>query len=130
MITDWTITPIEPCTIRPATRATRWTGEMRKRSITPRLMSSITGMQRATVHRHLTDAAELVECAGHVAVALGLGQLDVDGVATQVGLEPLGRALGHHATAVHDRELRGEVVGLLEVVGGEQDREALVARQA
>ena len=37
-----------------------------------------------------------------------------------------GRALDHDPAAVDDRELRGEPVGLLEVVGGEQDRHPLL----
>ncbi len=47
----------------------------------------------------------------------------------QFALQLVRGALGDDAAAVDDRESGGELVGLLEVVGGEQDRHLLLARQ-
>jgi hypothetical protein len=54
---------------------------------------------------------------------------DVDRVAVELGLEGLGRAAGDDPAVVDDGEVVGQVVGLLEIVGGQQDREPAVARQ-
>ena len=51
----------------------------------------------------------------------------MDRVAPQVSLELLRRALDHDAPAIDDRQLRGEPVGLLEIVGRQQDRHLLLA---
>ncbi len=45
---------------------------------------------------------------------------------SQRALQLVGRARGDDAPAVDDRELRGELVGLLEVVRREQDRQLLL----
>ena len=45
--------------------------------------------------------------------------------APTVGLELLGRALAHDAAVVDDRDAPGQLVGLLEVLGGEEDGGAL-----
>ena len=45
-------------------------------------------------------------------------------------LERLGRALGDDPPAVDDPDAVGELVGLLEVLGGEEDGRALVALRA
>ena len=47
----------------------------------------------------------------------------------ELSLELFRGALGDDAPLVHDRHLVGETVGLLQVVGGEQDGEALVPGQ-
>ena len=57
-------------------------------------------------------------------------ELDLDGVALELALERVRRALGDDPAAVDDGQLRGQPVGLLEVVGGEQDRHPLVAGEA
>jgi hypothetical protein len=63
------------------------------------------------------------------AVGLGVAQLDLDGVAAQLALELVRGALGHHPAAVDDGQAPGQPVGLLQVVGGEQDGQALGAGQ-
>jgi hypothetical protein len=59
-----------------------------------------------------------------------LDELDDDGVAPQLGLQPLRRPLGHDAAAVDDGEPVREVVGLLQVVRREQHRQLLEAGEA
>ncbi len=54
----------------------------------------------------------------------------MDRVAVQLGLQRLGRALRDDAAAVDDRQPAREPVGLLEVVGGQQDGDAILAREA
>ena len=49
-----------------------------------------------------------------------------DGVDADAALEPLGRVEGEDPAVVHDRDAAAELVGLLHVVRGEQDRLALV----
>ena len=44
----------------------------------------------------------------------------MDRVTAQLALELIGRALGDHLAAVDDRQPRGELVGLLQVVGRQQ----------
>ena len=53
----------------------------------------------------------------------------MDRVAAQLAFELLGRPLGHDLAAVDDRDPLGELVGLLEVVGGQEDRLAALGRQ-
>ena len=48
-----------------------------------------------------------------------------DDVAGDLALELVGRALGHDPAVVDDRQPVGERVGLLEVVGGQEDRRPL-----
>ena len=54
-------------------------------------------------------------------------ELDADGVAAQVALQRLRRALDDDLAAADDREPVGELVGLLEVVRRQQDRQPLAA---
>ncbi len=62
------------------------------------------------------------------AVALGvIGRDNLDRRATDLGLELLGGARGHDLAVVDDPEVVGELVGLFEVLGGEEDGHALVA---
>ena len=53
----------------------------------------------------------------------------MDRVTAELALELLGRALGDHLAAVDDRHALGELVGLLEVVGGQQHGLATLAGQ-
>ncbi len=53
-------------------------------------------------------------------------QLEVYGVTPQLPFELRGRALGDDPPAVHDGQPGGELVGLVEVVGGQQDGDRLV----
>ena len=53
-----------------------------------------------------------------------------DRVAAQLGLQLVGRAPGDDLPAVDDRDLARQLVGLLEVVGRQQDRQAVLARGA
>ena len=50
---------------------------------------------------------------------------DGERLGTRPGLELGGRAAGDHAAAVDDRDVVGQGVGLLEVLRGEQDRDAV-----
>ena len=54
---------------------------------------------------------------------------DVDHVRADLGLERLGRALTHDPAAVDDPHPVGELVGLLEVLRGQEDRRAVVAAE-
>ena len=54
----------------------------------------------------------------------------MDGVAAQLALELVGRTLGDHLAAIDDRQPGRQLVGLLEVVGGQQHGLAVIARQA
>ena len=60
----------------------------------------------------------------HRAHVGALGHDDVDAVAADAGLELGGRALGDDPSGVDDDDAVGELVGLVEVLGGEQDRRA------
>ena len=60
----------------------------------------------------------------HRAHVGALGHDDVDPVAADAGLELGGRALGDDPSGVDDDDAVGELVGLVEVLGGEQDRRA------
>ena len=57
-------------------------------------------------------------------------ELERDRVAAQLALERVRRALGDDPAAVDDRERVGELVGLLEVVRRQQDRQLSCARQS
>ena len=68
---------------------------------------------------------------GRDRVAVGaLGRLYLERRAPDLGLERLRRPAGHDLAAVDDREVVGEHVGLLEVLRRQEDRDAVVARQA
>jgi len=66
------------------------------------------------------------DCVVHVAVL----QLDGDELALESTLELFRRPLDDDPAPRDDRQPVGELVGLLEVVGGEQDRQALLRGQA
>jgi len=85
------------------------------------------GTQRPPVDRDLAQADDPIEARAR-AVQLAL-ELDLDRVAAQLALEGVGRSARDDAPAVDDRQVGREPVGLLEVVGGEQDRDALIAAQ-
>ena len=62
------------------------------------------------------------------AVAVGVvGRYDLDRGAADLRLEGVGGALGDELALIDDSEVVGELIGLLEVLGGEEDRHALVA---
>ena len=86
------------------------------------------GAQRAAVERDLARLGHALE-RGARGRPVAVGQLDLDRVAAQLALERVRRAAGHDPPAVDDRELRRQPVGLLEVVRGQQDRHALLARE-
>ncbi len=79
--------------------------------------------QGAPVDHRLTQAGDALEHPDRVA-PIGLTQLDDDGVAVEFGFEVLWCPAGDDPAPVDDGDLAGESVGLLEVVGGEQDRQA------
>ena len=86
------------------------------------------GAQRAAVELDVVDARDAAECDTR-AGDLGVRELDLDRVAVELALELVGRAVRDDPSAIDDREPRGEPVGLLEVVGGEQDRHPLLGGQ-
>ena len=63
---------------------------------------------------------------GQLEEELAVGVAEFDDVAADAGLELVGGALGDDATAVEHRDAVGEPVGLLEVLGGEEDGRARV----
>ena len=56
---------------------------------------------------------------------IGVANDDVDPVAADLRLEPIRAALGDHATGVDHADLIGQLVGLVEVLGGEHDGRAV-----
>ncbi len=76
---------------------------------------------------HAGEFGERVRSAGGVP---GAGQADGDGVAGDLLLELLGGALGDDAAVVDDADPVAQRVGLVQVVGGEQHRHALLAQPA
>ena len=81
---------------------------------TPSLETSFTPSSRSTA-----------VCA---AVAIGADQLDLDRVAAELRLQLLRRALDDDLPVVDDRQAPRQPVGLLEVVGGQQDGEPLAGQ--
>ena len=78
----------------------------------------------------VADPCDIRERRLDLAVRGVLAQLDVDRVALELGLQLLGRSGRHHLAAIEDRQAGGELIGLLQVVGGEQDGQALLVGQA
>src|SRR4029450_113847 len=58
-------------------------------------------------------------------VGEGRPELDVNGIATQLTLELVRRTVRDDPPLVHDPQPGGEAIRFLEVVGREQDRQAL-----
>src|SRR6266540_3384208 len=81
---------------------------------TPSLETSFTPSSRSTA-----------VCA---AVAIGADQLDLDRIAAELRLQLLRRALDDDLPVVDDRQAPRQPVGLLEVVGGQQDGEPLAGQ--
>ncbi len=78
------------------------------------------------VHRGFADPGDLVQSRGDPVreSAVGNGrELQVDGVTTQLALEFVRAAFDEDAAVVDDGDLGCKPVGLLQVVGGEQDRQ-------
>src|SRR5580658_4306251 len=86
------------------------------------------GAERATVEGDLDDADDAVEGAMRVRATL-LSQLNLDRVAREVALEPVGGTFHDDATAIDDRDPGGEPVGLLHVVRGQEDGHELLIRE-
>ena len=57
-----------------------------------------------------------------------VGDHDLDALATDLGLELVGGAAGDRPAVVDDEDVVGELVGLLEVLRGEQQRGAAARR--
>ena len=72
----------------------------------------------------LAEGAEQLDGAVTVRV---IGGDDLDGGAPDLSLEGVRRALGDDLALIDDPEVVGELVGLLEVLGGEEERHAVVA---
>ena len=62
------------------------------------------GVHGAAVDRDVVHAADALERARRTRPSGSRAQLDVDGVAAQLALELLGRALDHDPAAVDDRQ--------------------------
>jgi hypothetical protein len=86
------------------------------------------GADAPSVHGDLSDAGQAAQrrVDGESVRGGGLAQFDVDGIAVQFALERVGGALDHDPALVDDGEARGQPVGLLQVVRGEQDGQALL----
>ena len=69
------------------------------------------------------DAGERLGHAGDVGSVL---DVQLEHLAADAVLELVGRALGDHGADVDHRDAVGELVGLLQVLRGEQQRRALV----
>ena len=81
------------------------------------------GTLRGPGHQ-LTERAKQL----HGAVPFGvIGRDHLDSRATDLGLQLLRGTRGHDLAVVDDPEVVGELVGLLEVLGGEEDGHSLVA---
>src|SRR5450756_2135703 len=78
----------------------------------------------------VADSLDVRERGSDGAVFGVLAQLDMDRVALQLLLQLLRRADRHDLAAVENRQLCGELVGLLEIVGGEQDGQPLLVGEA
>ena len=88
------------------------------------------GAQRATVDQRLTDAGDTRDGVDRSRVGAAVGQLDDDRVAAQLGLQLLRRAGRDDPAAVDDGELAGEAIGLVEVVGRQEDRQPVLPGEA
>ena len=60
--------------------------------------------------------------------SVGVGGHRLDRRAADLGLQRRGRALGHDPAVVDDPDAVGQDVGLLEVLRGQEDRDAVLAR--
>jgi len=88
------------------------------------------GAQALDVVIELADSLDRLE-RGSDGTVLGVrAQLDVNRVALQLCLQLLRGAGRHDLATVENRQLGGELVGLLEVVGRKQDGQAFLVRQA
>ena len=76
------------------------------------------------------DRAEPGERLARAARVLGVGHLDVHGRLPHARLQRLRRALGHEVAAVDDPDAVGELLGLLEVLRGEEDGRAVLVQRA
>ncbi len=63
--------------------------------------------------------------AGQALALTGILRDRLDGLAADLGLQGSGRALGDDLAVVDDPDAVGQDVGLLEVLGGQEDRHAL-----
>ena len=54
----------------------------------------------------------------------GLGEFDVDRIAAEFAFEGFGGSFGDDVAAIDDGDVLGELIGLFQVVGGEQDGQA------
>ena len=88
---------------------------MARRTATPRLESH--------------GAPKLARIALARSASAGIGGLDLDRRAADLGLQRLGRALGDDPAVVDDPDAVGEHVGLLEVLRRQEDGDALVLRE-
>jgi hypothetical protein len=87
----------------------------------------------ASVEQHLVHTGKCGQGACQertTGFADRFARLQVDGAAAEFALEDVRGALDDDSAAVDDGDALGEPVGLFEVVGGEQDGQALVTGEA
>ena len=91
-------------------------------------MRSATGALTRRASASISGSASETRRSSAAARGDGVGGVhdDVDPVATQRRLQRRRRVLGDHAPAVDDRDPVGELVGLLELLGGQQHGDAFV----
>ncbi len=83
-------------------------------------------MDLPAVHCGFADPGDLVQSRGDPVGESGVGngrELQMDGVTTQLALELVRTAFDEDAAVIDDGDLGCQPVGLLQVVGGEQDRQ-------
>jgi len=87
--------------------------------------------QRAGLDGDVVQVVDARQSVRDLAVVGLLPELDDDGVAPQLCLEVVGRALRHHAALVDDRQAARQTIGLFQVVRREEDlRPSSPARRA
>ena len=89
-----------------------------------------TRPQGLAVELDLADVEHRRERPLDTSVEVRLLELDRDRVPLQDPFQLIGGALGDHPAAVHDHQALRQAVGLLEVVGREQDRQSFLGREA
>ena len=91
------------------------------------LLAAVVEPHRGGVWLAGDELAEGLEELGRAGALALIGGGDLDRRPADLGLERRGRALGGDLAAVDDPDPVRELVGLLQVLGGEEDGDALVA---
>ena len=107
---------------RSRARARRRPGCTRRRPGARPPRSAVPCVQSPSSPKRGSTSRSRSRSPGSAGVASTLGPADL-------GLERAGRALGHDHAVVDDPHAVGQAVGLLEVLGGEEDGHAVAARR-